>query len=165
MKILSSQRSRFLSVPVLAVCAALMLPPVGSAMAADPPGNNGTIKIDGRPFDTHPDNQPHVGCAFQLDFYGYDQGNFYADVRFTVHPPTGQAVVLRTDRVFVGEDAAGGGTDLDAARTYNLSSALRSFTPHPKQGYHIKVEVTAPHSIGADTKYKVFWVESCGYPS
>lgn len=38
------------------------LPSVGTP---NPPGNNGTIKIDDVPFDDHPDNEPHVGCTFQ----------------------------------------------------------------------------------------------------
>ncbi len=39
--------------------------------AANPPGNNGTIKVDGVPFDDLPDNEPHVSCTFQIDFYGF----------------------------------------------------------------------------------------------
>ena len=35
---------------------------------------------------------------------------------------------------------------------------------HPQQGYHVKLKVYAPGSIGKDTKYKVFWVTGCsGY--
>ena len=37
--------------------------------------------------------------------------------------------------------------------------------PHPIQGYHVKLTVNAPGSIGADTKYKVFWVTGCRGPS
>ena len=132
-----------------------------AAAHADPPGNNGTIKIDAEAFDTHPDNQPHVGCRFQVDFYGFDQGNLNADVEFVVHPPTGSDVVLLNDVVPIGQDAAGGGTDLDAERTYNLSSALAFFTPHPQQGYHVNLTVHADGSQGADTKHKVFWVQRC----
>ena len=150
---------------VLGSVAAVVLPLL-SAQAADPPGNNGTVKIDGIPFDTYPDNEPHVGCVFQVDFYGYDQGNYNANVRFSVIPPTGKAILLDNDMVFIGEDAAGGGTDLDAEKTYDLSALLQPFMAHPQQGYHIKLRVKAPRSIGADTKYKVFWVESCDvYPT
>ena len=117
------------------------------------------------PVRQHPDNEPHVGCVFQVDFYGYDEGNFFATVRFTVNPPTGNAILLDNDRVFIGEDAAAGGTDLDAEKTYDLSALLQPFMAHPQQGYHIKLRVKAPDSIGADTKYKTFWVESCDvYP-
>lgn len=155
---------RSLAVLPAAALLPFMLVP---AAAADPPGNNGTIKIDGLAFDDAPDNEPHVGCTFQLDFYGFDEatgGAFSAGVTFAVQPPTGRDVILG-DTVFIGEDPAGGGTDLDASRTYDLSSALAGYSPHPQQGYHVKVTVNAPGSIGADTKYKVFWVTDCDIPS
>src|SRR3954468_14908773 len=97
------------SVTALAACAVM----AGGAFAGgNPPGANGTVKLDRQPFDTHPDNQPHVGCVFQVDFYGFDKGNYNADVTFTIHPPSGKGRVIRRDTVFVGEDNAGGGTDL-----------------------------------------------------
>jgi len=143
--------------------AALLLP-ASLANAADPPGNNGTIKIDGVPLDDHPDNEPHPGCIFELDFYGYDMGDYYARVKFTVIPPTGDNIVIRRGKVFIGGDAAGGGTDLDGSKRFNLSTALDSFMAHPQQGYHVKVTVYAPGSIGDDRKHKVFWVTDCGEP-
>jgi hypothetical protein len=81
-----------------------------------------------------------------------------------VPPPTGTFVVIKTKKVFIGEDAAGGGTRLDAWAQYNLNKVLRDYDPHPQQGYHVKVEVNAPFSKRADNKFKVFWVDSCGYP-
>jgi hypothetical protein len=135
---------------------------LASAALADPPGNNGTIKIDDVTFDDHPDNEPHVGCIFQVDFYGFDEGDFFADVTFEVHPPTGKAVTLLTDSVFIGEDAAGGGTDLDASETYNLSSALAGFEAHPQQGYHVKLTIDAEGVNGSGPKHKVFWTQRCG---
>ena len=132
--------------------------------APNPPGNNGTIKIDGVPFDTAPNNEPHVGCTFQVDFYGYDEGDLFADVIFADHPPTadgGLTVTSGSQHVFIGEDSnAGGGSEagLDAQETYTLS-----FTgmPHPKQGFHVKLTIHADGSKGADTKHKVFWVSGC----
>ena len=56
-----------------ALAVAVMVPMATGATAA--PGNNGTVKVDGVPFDSHPNNEPHVGCVFQIDFYGYDQGD------------------------------------------------------------------------------------------
>ncbi len=150
-------------VALVASCSMLVWP-VSLASAEDPPGNNGTIKIDGIPFDDHPDNEPHPGCIFQLDFYGYDMGDYYARVRFVVIPPTGDNIVVRRGSVFIGGDPAGGGTDLDGSKTFNLSTALRSFMAHPQQGYHIKVVINAPGSIGDDRKMKVFWVTECGEP-
>jgi hypothetical protein len=57
-----------------AVCLVATIP--GQAGAQDPPGNNGTVKIDDVPFDDHPNNEPHVGCVFQVDWYGFDEGDF-----------------------------------------------------------------------------------------
>ena len=153
--------TRSLLAAIVGTAVALALP-LGAAYAADPPGNNGTVKIDGQPFDTAPNNEPHVGCLFQVDFYGFDEGAYDAGVTFTIKPPNGSRTVLLTDTVFIGEDAAGGGTDLDAQRTYDLSQYLGAFKRH-RQGYHVKLTVNAPGSIGADTKHKVFWVQKCGY--
>jgi hypothetical protein len=144
---------------VLAWCVAVAGP---ASAAPNPPGNNGTVKVDDVPFDDAPDNEPHVGCTFQVDFYGYDQGDLDATVTFEAHPPTGPAVVLLTDTVFIGEDDnSGGGSEagLDASETYTL--AFGSIEPHPNQGFHVKLTVNAEGSRGADTKHKVFWVTGC----
>lgn len=133
--------------------------------AANPAGNNGTIKIDRLPFDSHPNNEPHVGCTFQVDWYGFDEGpELFSDVTFTVHPPTGKPAVLLTDSVFIGEDDNSGGgsvAGLDAEKEYNLASALLPYAPHPNQGWHVKLTVRSDGSQGANTKHKVFWVEGC----
>jgi len=145
--------------------AVLSLGP-GAAWAAPPgpPGNNGTVKVDGHPFDDHPDNEPHVGCVFQIDLYGYDQGDLQATYTFTIHPPSGQDAMLATGSLDIGADAAGGGTDLDGSATIDLSGALAGFEPHPNQGFHVFLTVEAEGSIGADVKHKVFWVTCEGYP-
>ncbi|MFN2616997.1 MAG: hypothetical protein ABR581_07710 [Thermoleophilaceae bacterium] len=131
------------------------------ALGADPKGNNGTIKIDDVPFDSHPNNEPHVGCVFQVDFYGFDKGPYNAKVTFQLQPPSGRRV-LRTDTVFIGEDAAGGGTDLDAERTYDLNLDVMRSEFHPKQGWHIEVIVEAPGAGGKIArKSKVFWAHDC----
>ena len=156
--------------PVLAATASagVVAAVVASALpsAADPPGNNGTIKIDNVAFDNHPNNEPHVGCVFQVDFYGFDEGDdLYADVTFQAHPPTGNGQVLLTDTVFIGEDDnSGGGSEAghDASATYTLDFA--GFTPHPQQGFHVKLTINADGSHGADKKHKVFWVEDCPKP-
>jgi hypothetical protein len=135
----------------------------GLAVAApNPPGNNGTVKVDDIPFDDHPNNEPHVGCTFQVDFYGFDEGDLFADVSFESHPPTGPVQVLLTDTVFIGEDDnSGGGSEagLDASETYTLD--FTGIAPHPNQGFHVKLTIHAEGSQGADTKYKVFWVTGC----
>ena len=148
------------------------------ALGVNPPGNNGTVKIDGQPWDIHPNNEPHPGCVFQVDFYGFDEGDLWADVIFTGHPPTGPMTTLLEDRVFIGEDDnRGGGSeagldaeagtleDADGHGYYDLSAALSGVAPHAQQGYHVKLTVHADGSQGADTKHKVFWVEACEAPA
>jgi hypothetical protein len=149
---------------VLAGCVALAGFAAPTAFAQDPPGNNGTIKIDAIEFDAHPDNQPHVGCVFQVDFYGFDEGDLFADVTFESHPPTGPVVTLLTDTVDIGEDGNSGANEggLDASETYTLD--FTGIEPHPKQGFHVKLTINADGSQGADEKHKVFWVKDCPPP-
>ncbi len=125
----------------------------------DPAGNNGVIKVDQIPFDSTPGNEPHTGCTFQIDFFNYDEGDYFADVTFELRPPTsGAGYSLTVDgdtRPFIGEDSAGGGTDVDAQETYTLSF---TGTPQPQRGYHVRLTVEAPRSLGADTKQKTYYV-------
>jgi hypothetical protein len=145
--------------------------PAGAASPhpGGPSGNNGTVKIDGKVFDSHPNNEPHVGCDFQVDFYGFDEGDLDATVTFAVQPPTGKPAVLLADTLKIGEDDNGGGGSeegLDANREYKLSTYLVDVYPeHPQQGYHVKLTVNAEGSRGADTKHKVFWVRDCTLPT
>jgi hypothetical protein len=156
-------------VPAVVCGAGVALALAGPAAGqADPPGNNGTVKIDDVEFDDHPNNEPHVGCEFQVDFYGFDEApegeELTATVLFEAVPPTpaGGSQELLTAEVDIGEDEAGGGTDLDASATYDLTEELAGITPHPQQGWHVRLTVHAEGSQGADTKHKVFWVSGCG---
>ena len=168
--LLTQPSKRFVAaVAVFLAASALYLAGAGKASAAsNPPGNNGTIKIDDTPFDDAPNNEPHVGCTFQVDFYGYDEGDLDATVTFEAHPPTqraGEDQVLLTDTVFIGEDDnSGGGSEagLDASETYTLD--FTGITPHPVQGFHVKLTINAEGSQGADVKHKVFWVTGCETP-
>jgi LPXTG-motif cell wall-anchored protein len=148
--------------------AACLVATIPGQASADPPGNNGTVKIDGEEFDDHPDNEPHVGCIFQVDWYGFDEGeDLFSHVTFEVHPPTGKPEVILEDEVFIGEDDnSGGGSEagLDASETYDLSALLQGFEPHPNQGWHVKLTVNNDGSQGADVKHKVFWVSGCETP-
>jgi hypothetical protein len=129
----------------------------------DPPGNNGTVKIAG-PGDEvgHPSNNPHPGCSFVVEWFGFDEGrDVVSTVSFAAQAPTADVVLGGTSpaQVFVGGDAASGGTDLDGRQAYTLT--FSGGAPHPKQGYHVKLTVSTPRSLGNDTKTKVFWVEPC----
>ena len=159
-----SSKLAVLGAAILLVSSAPLL--VGLASAApNPAGNNGTIKIDRFVFDDAPNNEPHVGCNFQVDFYGFDKGDLNADVTFEAHPPTGDRQVLLSDTVPIGEDDnSGGGSEagLDASKEYILD--LTGITPHPNQGVHVKLTIHADGAAGNDTKYKVFWVTGCETP-
>jgi hypothetical protein len=137
----------------------------GKGGKGDPAGNNGTVKIT--PIgedDGTPQNTPHVVCGFDIEWYGFDEGeDIVSTVEFAAQAPTGDAVISGTDpaQVFVGGDpATGAGTEtgFDGEQTYHLG-----FTgePHPQQGYHVKLTIHTPGSQGADTKHKVFWVQPC----
>jgi hypothetical protein len=138
-----------------------------AAFAQDPGGNNGTVKVDGIAFGAHQNNEPHVGCIFEIDFYNYDAGGLEATVTFTGQAPTGKGIVLiDSDTVELQDDPAGGGTDVDAQEEYDLSTLVGQLgDAHKKQGYHIKLTVHAEGSKGKDTKHKVFWVKCASSPS
>ncbi|HUR18382.1 MAG TPA: hypothetical protein VMZ51_05515 [Acidimicrobiales bacterium] len=131
-----------------------------------PPGNNGTIKVDGVDFDSHPNNEPHVDCIFEIDFYGFDASQ-PVTVSFALQSPTTGGTITGTapsGTTLDGDDNSFGGSErgLDGSLRYTLG--FSGVSPHPKQGYHVKLTVHAPGAKGADTKHKVFWVEPCGTP-
>ncbi|MDQ4085729.1 MAG: hypothetical protein M3165_07920, partial [Actinomycetota bacterium] len=103
-----------------------------------------------------------MACTFQVDFYNYGYGDYWADVDFALQSPTRTdrtiSVSSGDSRVRIGDDRPGGGTDLDGEETYTLGF---TGTPHPKQGYHVKLTIDAPFSQGARVKHKVFWVRPC----
>src|SRR5438309_2124310 len=94
---------------------------VGTALAVNPPGNNGTVKIEGTDIDRIPDNDPHVGCIFNIEFRGYDQGNYTATYSLDAQPPSGQGINVTSGSVFIGGDPAGGANDLDGTVLVDLS--------------------------------------------
>ncbi|MDQ3880461.1 MAG: hypothetical protein M3295_05260 [Chloroflexota bacterium] len=130
---------------------------------ADPPGNNGTVKIDGEPLeqghgpgleDPSPDNEPHITNCFAVEWYGYDAGDLWSSVTFQIWPPTGNGDTLTPEivdfrdptdgheafdeagNVYIGEDdnsGAGSNAGIDAAIIYDLSDALAAYEPEPDQ--------------------------------
>lgn len=143
------------------LCAATAMTVLAApSMAA--PGNNGTVKV--APYgdvDAIPDNQPHVGCTFQLEWFGFDAG-VTSTVLFEEQAPTtgvGMSVAGDTTVDLDSDPGAGAGNDgFDGTQAYTLA-----FTgaPHPQQGYHVKLTIDTPESNGASVKHKVFWVEGC----
>jgi hypothetical protein len=135
----------------------------GAAVAGDPPGNNGTVKVNGTNL-VDQGNDAHVGCSFQIDFFGFDQGVPDATVTLDLQPPTGGGQVWSATSS-IGGDPAGGGTDSDGSLVVpDLSGQFAAIgaAADPNQGFHVSLTVNAPGSIGADTKHKTFWINGCG---
>lgn len=148
----SDGRRRAVLAVVAMTTAAIWL--VGGPVAsADPSGNNGTVKVGGEELSG---NDPHVGCAFTVDFFGYDEGDLDADVVLDAHAPTAGGTIATTT-VFIGEDPAGGANDLDASAPFDLTGVFTD--PPDAQGYHVRLTVHADGSQGADVKHKTFWVD------
>jgi LPXTG-motif cell wall-anchored protein len=156
-----------------------LAPMAGASDHGDPRGNNGTVKIDGvHPVDgpghstgpndpgQHPDNDPHVLCQFELEFFGFDQGQT-ADIRIALHSPTGDLGDLVNDTgVLISSDPAGGaGNDDDVVIPYDLSDQLADVEPHPQHGWHVKLYLTLYNADDSEVpggkKHKVFWIEDC----
>jgi LPXTG-motif cell wall-anchored protein len=152
---------KLLLLPAAALAATLAFGPgVAHANGNAPAGNNGTIKIDGVPAEDGNDNKPHPGCQFTVEFFGYDAGERTATLEFEAQAPTDGGMLLEDTQHFtVAERTAG--NQLDHRAEYDLSEALASRTPHPKQGYHVKLTVHVDGAQGADVKHKVFWVSEC----
>ena len=161
---------------VALVAAVAVSGPAGAAKKTppgDPPGNNGTVKIDQSDVpDDDKGNEP-IGenCYFWLKFYNFDQGQL-ADITFAAHPPTGGKDPI-TDKGHgfgqpgdgweISDDPAGGGTDEDAVLPYNLTDYVRGLEPHPQHGYHIKLTTTIRNAdksaVPGGVKHKVFWIK------
>jgi hypothetical protein len=130
----------------------------GSTTAAFQGPNRGTVKIDNVAINRIPDNNPHQSCTFFLQFYGFDAGT--ASYTFQLQPPTlGTSNILRTGTVTL--HAPTGSSRFNGSVQVNLSQALANSgaTPHPKQGYHVRLTVTTPDG---GVKHKTFWVGPCG---
>ncbi|MGQ0849763.1 MAG: hypothetical protein ACT4OP_11730 [Actinomycetota bacterium] len=141
---------------LLSLLVALELP----AKASPPIDGSGVVKVDGFDLDTYPGNQPHAGCVFQVEFYGYGPGAV-ATVLFELQPPTGPVAPILFDSIGIGGDEGGGGADFDGAEAYNLSAVIVGYEQHPQQGWQLKLTVNASGSNGDDGKSTVFWITSC----
>jgi hypothetical protein len=144
--------------------AGLMTP--ADAAPGSPPGNNGTVKVNGGDI-SGPGNDPHVGCAFYIDFYNYE-ANLPVEMVFETQPPTGNSVIHTEVGILDDDDASGAdAAGLDGHFEIDLSAALSGIEPHPVQGHHVKLTVTVDdgNTQGAQSKHKTFWVEGCGTTS
>lgn len=152
-------------------CLALAAPAwAGAALAQPAPGNghnpkgdNGTVKIDGQPFSDSVDNQPHVTCEFELEFFNFDTDQ-RAHLTLTSQPPSKpKKVVWSAQNQIISTDPAGGAEN-DHDEVIRLSSrdlALADVAAHDTQGYHLKLDVDLVDGRSAGAKHKVFWLKPC----
>ncbi|SDY45213.1 LPXTG-motif cell wall anchor domain-containing protein [Micromonospora pattaloongensis] len=138
---------------------------VTAATPGNPPGANGTVKIDGFPYDDANNNEPHVTCEFRVEFFNFDAGE-RADLILEAQPPSGDFVeVARLNDQLVSDDDATGGSvrrDPDAYFQFSANDLdLGKATPHPKQGYHLRLTVDRKNHPEWTEKHKVFWLQPC----
>jgi hypothetical protein len=119
-----------------------------------PPGNNGTVKVDGVAFDSHPDNEPKPGCSFQIDYTNFDAPTQAFSHSFTIQSGDGNGTVLES---LSGNLVAGAGSF-----NHDLAAELAGFDPKEDGYYHIKLDVSLP-GVPGGSKHKVFKVQ-CGSP-
>jgi hypothetical protein len=130
-----------------------------------PPGANGSVKIDETPLDDSTSNQPHVDCGFHLQFFGFDEGTNTADVTFYGWAPsTGdgpEVQPLEGDSLFTFPGGNSPSNEPNFAEEYQLDTT--GLEANDKGEVHIKVDVTVTDAGGKELfhKYKVFWTKAC----
>ncbi|MCA1830813.1 MAG: hypothetical protein ABR552_04345 [Actinomycetota bacterium] len=146
---------RLLVIPIIVSMIAVVTGTgVWQASAAAVPGvdNHGTIKISSVDDPPDPSNDPHPGCPFRVDFFGFKAGTY--DITITGWPPTGGGV-LKTDVITIPTTTHG--NTFQVSRTYDLSAALADITP-ANQGYHVRLDAKRRGTPGNGSKTKVFWL-------
>ncbi|MEH0841992.1 LPXTG cell wall anchor domain-containing protein [Micromonospora sp. CPCC 205711] len=131
----------------------------------NPNGDNGTVKIDGKEFEDEVDNQPHVTCDFELEFFNFDT-NQAADITLWSQPPSSapkDKIVWSVKNYVISKDAASGAEN-DHDEVIRLSADdldLKGLKVNAQQGYHIKLDVDLTDGQSSDEKHKVFWLQPC----
>jgi hypothetical protein len=135
-----------------------------AAATDQPPGANGSVKIDENPVDSDPSNEPHVGCGFTVQFFGFDEDTNTADVTFYGWEPSGDGSAVtpvegRSSFTFEG----GNSPSNTATHTESYELDTEGLVPNDKGEVHIKVDVKVTDTGGKVDfhKFKVFWTGSC----
>jgi hypothetical protein len=138
-----------------------------SAGGDQPPGNNGTIKIHRTDTDqTDHANEPHVGCEFNVEFFGFDGYANSSEMSFSLWSPTQpDEPVLYTRHVDLRVDNGVNGAEWDHEESFTAAQIIgtNDVEPQAQQGYHVKLTVETDDAApqGATVKHKVFWMQPC----
>lgn len=135
-------RNRAIATAILS--AMLLVAAAVPAGAANPPGNNGTVKIHSSdPAEPSPEikNEPHVSCPFHVHFYFADTGQS-GDWSISGHAPTAAA------------DSAAGWYDAGVGTSVKTDDIFLS-------AGHYKLSWQGRND--KNVKHKTFWVDGeCG---
>ena len=143
-------------------------------------GNDGHIQVDTSTLDPGMDNDPHVGCGFTIEFFGFDPTQLATITVIPWDPTTAPSgnptlvypaipVTTNGNNPPPGQTFPGVGSTLDGWYLVPGSDLATFFTtngvaPQPQQGYHVKLDVDltgTPNTQGND-KYHTIWVAPCG---
>lgn len=136
-----------------------------TADGKQPNGANGSVKIDGSPFDAGPSNEPHLDeCVFAVQWFGFDEGGNSVDVTFDGWPPSGTKTPVEPLEGRSAFDFEGGrppGNTLNHEELYRLDTD--GLVANKKGEVHVKLTVTVTDAGGKVDfdKHKVFWVPRC----
>ena len=133
----------------------------------NPPGNNGTIKIDDILRRSPQQRAPcRLGLPGRLLRLRRRRPGCHTSPSRPTRRPSGGRGPGAVDRHGVHrrgrQQRRGSEAGLDATETYTLD--FTGITPHPVQGFHVKLTINAEGSQGADVKHKVFWVTTAPPP-
>ena len=141
--------------------------------------------------DGHPNNEPHlVGCQFQIDTYTFDENDVatYEFRQIGKHSTVDPVLVITANPDedvdapeldvpewdlpdngdLPGDDFVDGDIPSFDIPTSDLDNSVINFAavmegdPHPKHGYHVKVDATIVSADGSESSHsKVFWTGVC----
>jgi hypothetical protein len=131
----------------------------GSAKGRGAGPNRGFIQVEGENIDDIPQNKPHQGCVFTIEFRNFDGTGLVTATLTLINPtPGGSTSATAT----LEDDPAGGGHDLDATIVMSLSNIPGIEDVEPlmiagKPSLHVRLDVTTPWG----EKHHVFWAMNC----
>lgn len=131
----------------------------GSAQGGGGGPQRGTVKVEGEDIDDLPNNKPHEGCVFTIEWRGFAGSSLVTGTLTLVNPTAGGSKSASTN---LDGDPAGGGNDLDATVVLDLLDipGIENVEPHMisgKPSLHVRLDATTP----TGEKHKVFWAINC----